>query len=139
MSENRKEGFQAVIDMLNVMEGPERDKLLANLARQDPALAAELEKGMFTFEELLQYESRGIQELLRLTPRETLILALRTASEALKAHLFKNLSKRAVEALHEEVMSSGPRRRSEVEAAQRDILSIAKNLMAEGKLRKAEK
>jgi flagellar motor switch protein FliG len=61
-------------------------------------------------------------------------MALKTASEDLKAKIFRNLSQRAAQMLQEDISMMGPARLSEVEAAQQSILNVARRLEKEGKL-----
>lgn len=63
-----------------------------------------------------------------------LTLALKTASESLKAKVIKNMSKRASAILVQEMDSMGPVKVSEVEKAQANIVAVAKKLEEEGKI-----
>lgn len=87
---------------------------------------------MFVFDNLLEVDDRGIQSLLREVSSEILIIALKGATEALKEKIFKNMSKRAAEMLREDLESKGPVRLSEVEAAQKEVLAIARRLAEAG-------
>ena len=72
--------------------------------------------------------------LLRAVQSEVLVMALQTAGEDLRAHLFGALSQRAAQTLKEDLAASKPRRISEVEAAQRQIVEAATRLAAEGQI-----
>ena len=63
---------------------------------------------------------------------EILVLALKGAEQALKEKIFKNMSKRAGDMLRDDLEAKGPVRLSEVEAAQKEILAIARRLSAWG-------
>ena len=65
---------------------------------------------------------------------ESLILAMKGASEPLRAKIFKNMSQRASEMLREDLDSRGPVRLSEVEAEQKEILKIVRRLADEGQI-----
>ncbi len=78
--------------------------------------------------------TRGIRELLKEIRNEELTMALKTASEDLKAKIFKNLSQRAAQMLQEDIGMMAPARLSEVEAAQQAILNVARRLEKDGKL-----
>ena len=58
--------------------------------------------------------------------------ALKTASDALKTHLFSAMSSRAAEYLRDDLANLGSVRLTEVEAAQREIVETALKLSAEG-------
>ncbi len=64
----------------------------------------------------------------------TLLLALKTASETVKNKIFGNLSARAVQMLQEDMEVMGPTKLSDVEKAQSQITQTALRLEAEGKL-----
>ena len=71
---------------------------------------------MFVFENLLDLDDRGIQSLLREVQSESLIVALKGASEELREKIFKNMSQRAAEMLRDDLDAKGPVRLSEVES-----------------------
>jgi flagellar motor switch protein FliG len=75
-----------------------------------------------------------MQELLRQVTSDKLLLALKAADDALKEKIFKNMSQRAAEMLREDLASRGPVKLSEVEAAQKEILVIARKLAEEGSI-----
>jgi flagellar motor switch protein FliG len=67
-------------------------------------------------------------------PGDKLIIALKAADESLKQKIFKNMSERAGQMMKDDLEARGPVRLSEVEAAQKEILLIAKRMSDEGKL-----
>ena len=85
-------------------------------------------------ENLIDVDDRGIQALLREVPGELLQKALKGADDQLKEKVFKNMSKRAAEMLGEDLAAMGPVRVSDVEAAQKEILSIARRLADAGEI-----
>lgn len=121
-------GLQAAAELLNGLDKEAREKLLANIAKENPEMAKKLLDRMFTFEDLAKVSGRQMQALLREIPGPRLALAMRAASESLKAFIFSNLSKRAADILQEEITSMGPQKKSEVENAQREILEQAKKM-----------
>jgi flagellar motor switch protein FliG len=75
-----------------------------------------------------------MQELLRQVPSDRLLVALKGAEDDLKTKIFKNMSQRAAETLKEDLDSKGPVKLSEVEAAQKEIIAIARKLAEAGTL-----
>jgi Flagellar motor switch protein len=59
---------------------------------------------------------------------------LKGADDQLKDKILKNMSKRAAEMLQEDLSSMGPIRVSDVEAAQKEILSVARRLADAGEI-----
>ena len=89
---------------------------------------------MFVFENLLEVDDRGIQRLLREISSDVLIIALKGADDQVRNKILKNMSKRAGEMLQEDLETRGPVRLSEVEQAQREILTVAGRLADEGEI-----
>ena len=128
-------GPQSIAEILNQMERTQETTILRRLEEEDQdSLAEEIRRYLFTFEDLLGVEDRGIMSLLKETNTQDLALALKAASDELKMKFFKNMSSRAAEMLQEELETMGPVRLRDVEAAQQKIIQIAKRLESEGQL-----
>ena len=89
---------------------------------------------MFTFEDLCALDGRSIQMILREVNNDSLTMALKTASEEIKAKIFANMSSRAADMIMDDLEAMGPVRLSEVEVMQQTIVKIAMKLEEEGKL-----
>jgi flagellar motor switch protein FliG len=105
--------------------------ILEVIEEEDPELAKQIQDNMFVFEDLLRIDERGIQTLMRETSNDDLALALRTASEELKAHIFKNMSARAADLIQQDMEYAGPVRLSDVEAAQHNIIEVVRRLQSD--------
>ncbi len=128
-------GAQSVAEILNQMERSVESSILKRLEEEDyEALAEDIRRFMFTFEDLLGVEDRGIMSLLKEVNTQELAMALKAASEDLKEKFFRNMSTRAAEMLREELEIMGPARLRDVEAAQQKIIQTAKRLEAEGQM-----
>lgn len=128
-------GPQSVAEILNQMERTQETAILRRLEEEEQeALAEEIRRYLFTFEDLLGVEDRGVMSLLKETNTQDLALALKAASDELKMKFFKNMSSRAAEMLQEELEIMPPVRVREVESAQQKIIQIAKRLESEGQL-----
>ena len=125
-------GVQNASEILNGVSKDAETHILDTIHRLDKNLANELREGMFIFENLDAVDDRGMQRLLREVPGEELILALKGASATLADKIFRNMSARAADILRDDLAAKGPVRLSEVEAAQREILIVAKRLSDEG-------
>ena len=89
---------------------------------------------MFVFEDLAELDDRGMQTLLREVPSARLTVALKGAEPAMREKIFANMSKRAADMLRDDLEVSGPVRVSEVDAAQKEVLMIARRLSDAGQL-----
>ncbi len=127
-------GIRTVAEILNQMDRSSEDLILKNIEEKDQILADEIRKLMFTFDDLIHIDDRGIQMVLKEITTDDLALALKMASDELKAKIFKNMSQRAVLILKEEMESKGAVRVSDVEKAQMNIVRVARRLEEEGKI-----
>ncbi|MFN6961392.1 MAG: flagellar motor switch protein FliG [Rhodocyclaceae bacterium] len=127
-------GIRHAAEILNFVGQAAETAIIDNVREYDPDLAQKILDEMFTFENLLDIDDRGIQLLLREVQSDSLILALKGASPELREKIFKNMSQRAAEMLKEDLESKGPVRLSEVEAAQKEIIKIARRLADEGQI-----
>lgn len=127
-------GIRTVAEILNQMDRSSEDLILKNIEEKDQILADEIRKLMFTFDDLIHIDDRGIQMVLKEITTDDLALALKMASDELKAKIFKNMSQRAVQILKEEMEAKGAVRVSDVEKAQMNIVRVARRLEEEGKI-----
>jgi flagellar motor switch protein FliG len=127
-------GIQMAAEIINNCDKRSEENILQALEDQDPELAEKVRKLMFVFEDLVAVTDSGIRELLKEVRNEELSLALKTASDELKNKVYKNLSQRAAQMLQEDISIMGPVRLSDVEAAQQNIINVARRLEKEGKI-----
>lgn len=125
-------GVKAAANIVNLVDAAKQAEILAKIKEGDEKLAEKIEDLMFVFEDLVEVDDRGIQALLREVSSDSLIVALKGASEAIKEKVFKNMSKRAGEMLRDDLEVRGPVKVSEVEAAQKEILNVARRLADAG-------
>ncbi|MBM5572982.1 flagellar motor switch protein FliG [Deefgea chitinilytica] len=127
-------GVQMAADMLNFMGSAVETSAVANIREYDPELAQKIQDKMFTFDNILDIDDRGIQLLMREIQSDSLIIALKGTSQALREKIFKNMSQRAAEMLREDLEAKGPVKLSEVEGEQKEILKIVRRLADEGQI-----
>lgn len=127
-------GVKMVADILNNMEQSFEKNALEELSHKNPDLAERIRGLMFVFDDLVQLDDRGVQELLKEINKEYLAIALKAAKEEIKEKFYKNMSERAVELLKDDMETRGPIKRSEVEKIQQEILKVARRLGEEGKI-----
>lgn len=125
-------GLKSAADILNFMETSAESSIMENIKEMDAQLGDKIQDLMFVFDNLADVDDRGIQALLREVSSESLITALKGADEGVKEKVFSNMSKRASEMLRDDLEAKGPVRVSEVEAAQKEILAIARRMADSG-------
>jgi flagellar motor switch protein FliG len=124
--------FSAAI--VNELSSEDGDNLLGKIAERDEQAASRNREAMVTFEDLQRIAAREMGNLLRAVQSETLVTALQTATDEIKEHFLSSLSQRAAATLRDDLSASAPKRVSEVEAAQKEVVEAAMRLAAEGKL-----
>lgn len=127
-------GVNAVALMLNNLDSATEGAIMGELEGINPDLAAQIQKLMFVFSDIINIDDRGIQMILKEVGNEDLVLALKTAEDALKSKILKNMSERASQMLVEDMETMGPVKLTDVEKAQQVILKITRRLEQEGKL-----
>jgi flagellar motor switch protein FliG len=127
-------GFQSVADIMNCIDTTIAQEILVTIENDEPTLAISIRDLMFTFDDLLQVGEAQVRELTGVIDKRVLATALKGTNEQLKNHFFRTMSSRAIEMLKEDIESLGPVRSKDVLKAQSEIVAIARQLEAEGKI-----
>ena len=127
-------GEKTAADILNFMDTSFEAKLMEQVKTENEELAARIEDLMFVFDNLREVDDRGIQTMMREVSTDLLTLALKGVDEDFQQKFLKNMSSRAAEMLVEDMEAKGPVKLSEVEAAQKEILGIARKLEESGEI-----
>jgi flagellar motor switch protein FliG len=127
-------GMSEAAQIVNRMRKSDGQKLINSIKQSDEALAAAIEREMLVFDDLAALDSRQLGAVLRSVDGAVLALALRGATPELLEQMLASMSTRAAETIRDELAESRPARRSEVEEAQRTILSSARKLADTGEI-----
>jgi len=127
-------GVASVAELLNHVDKSNENLIFSKIEELNPELADTIRNLMFTFDDLIFVDDRGIQQILREVSNEEMTIALKGAGDEVKEKLFANLSERAAAMIKEDLEAMGPVRLSDVEKAQQSIVRIAKRLEDEGKI-----
>ncbi len=127
-------GVTSAADLLNAMDKTVSRSLLTTIEERNPDLCQAIRKKMFTFEDLLLLNAQSIQRIMREIDMRDLSLALKKATEPLKKLLLANISRRAAEAVQDEISMLGHVKLRDVEAAQFRIIDAVRKLEAEGEI-----
>ena len=125
-------GAKAAADIVNLLDPGVEGAVMEQITRADEALSQRIQDLVFVFDNLIDVDDRGMQELLRNVQSDRLLLALKGADDDLKQKIFKNMSQRAAEMLKDDLEAKGPVKLSEVESAQKEILLAARRLAEAG-------
>jgi flagellar motor switch protein FliG len=127
-------GVKTAAEMINLLGTSIETAALDYIREADNDLAQRIMDNLFTFDDLMLVDDRGIQALLKEVQSESLVVALKGAKPELRDRILKNMSTRAAETLREELDGRGPVRVAEVEAEQKELLKIVRRLAEEGQL-----
>ncbi|AUO24820.1 MULTISPECIES: flagellar motor switch protein FliG [Pseudomonas] len=127
-------GIKRAADIMNFLDSSVEGQLMDSIREIDDSLSVQIEDLMFVFNNLSDVDDRGIQALLREVSSDVLVLALKGSDEGVKEKIFKNMSKRASELLRDDLEAKGPVRVSDVETAQKEILTIARRMAEAGEI-----
>ena len=125
-------GDRVAAGIVNALNNADGETLLEHINRSNPDLGNRIAEMMFVFDSLLNVDDRGIQTLLREVSNDRLVIALKGADPAVQRKIFNNMSKRAAALLEEDMEARGPMKLSDVEAAQKEILEVARRLADNG-------
>ena len=127
-------GAKTAAEILNMLGSAAESSVLDFVREADSDLAQKIMDNMFTFDDVEKIDDKGIQALMKEVQSESLVIALKGATPALRDKIFKNMSSRAAETLKEDLDSRGPVRLSEVESEQKEMLKIVRRLVDEGQI-----
>jgi flagellar motor switch protein FliG len=131
---NQTGGLKTAADLLNAMDKQLSKALLVAIEERNADLGTGIRNKMFIFEDLKNLDKGGLQKILREIDMRDLAVALKPASEKLKAALLGCISKRAAETVNEEMNFMGSVKAKEIEAAQQRIIEVVRRLESEGEL-----
>ena len=127
-------GVRAVAELLNRLDRGVSRPVLEGIEGDSPDLAVSIRNLMFVFEDLAGVDETAIREIIQRADKKVLTVALKGTTEEIRSKFFQNMSKRAADLIREEMEVLGAIRLREVEAAQRDVVAIARKLEEEGLL-----
>ena len=127
-------GVKKIADIMNFLDSSIESRVMETVKEQDEDLGQEIQDLMFVFENLIEVDDRGVQAILREISTDVLVMAMKGSDEEIKEKIFKNMSKRAAELMRDDLEAMGPVKLSEVETAQKEILSVARRMADSGEI-----
>jgi len=125
-------GDKVAASIVNALKPERGEQLLEQIKEKNEELSERIAEMMFVFDTLLEVDDRGIQALLREIPNDLLVVALKGCDPEISDKILGNMSKRAATLLREDMDAKGPIKLSDVEAAQTEILDVARRLADSG-------
>ena len=133
-----RDAHEMMAEIFNNLDRSTEDRFIGMLEDRNRDAAERIKQLMFTFEDLAKIDAAGIQTLLRSVDKDKLGIALKGASENIRDLFYGNMSERAAKILREDMDAMGPVRLRDVEEAQIEMVTTAKDLAARGEINIAE-
>ena len=127
-------GVKAAAQIMNSVKVELESSIMAGLSQIDGELMQKIQDNMFTFENLVGVDNRGIQAIMRTAEPDLLMVALKGAPDFVKDKFLDNMSARARVMFVDDMESKGPLRITEVEEAQKNVMRLARKLSDAGEL-----
>src|SRR5699024_2381845 len=121
-------GVNTLVEILNSASRGTEKNILSDLEKRRPELSNEVKSSLFTFEDIIGLDRLDVQKDIRDVDNNTLVLALKGATEDIRSFIYTNLSTRAVQNIQEEIQFMGPTRLSAVEEAQQTVVAVIRKL-----------
>ena len=131
---NRRDSHELMADIFNNLDRATESRFMSALEERNREAAEKIKTLMFTFEDLSRLDPGGVQTLIRGVENAKLAIALKGASDAVRDLFFSNMSERAAKILREDMDAMGPVRLRDVDEAQMEIVSTAKDLADRGEI-----
>ncbi|MFN3191428.1 MAG: FliG C-terminal domain-containing protein [Aureliella sp.] len=135
--EERKDEEESSAKMANLMRSmPKtlRGPMMEELNKKDSKLSDKVKKLLYRFEDLKRINDKDMQQLLANCRSETLVMALQKVDEDLLARVLGNMSKRAKEALQEEIEFAANAKQEEIDQGREEIVRVLAELDESGKI-----
>ncbi|MED5544384.1 MAG: flagellar motor switch protein FliG [Pseudomonadota bacterium] len=127
-------GMKEAAEIINGVGKVVEKRVMSEIAKKDKALAKKLEEEMFKFEHLFVLDPQQMGVLLRDVGNDTLIDSLKGISEEEREFFFRAMSSRAADGVKDEIAARGRTKLADVVAAQKEVVAIARKLVADGSL-----
>lgn len=127
-----------IASVLNNISGSKQQEFLDELRENDEEIADIVQRSMFTFDDFIKRISpMSLQKIIKEVSSETLVKALKMAQQKqpeVYAFFMSNMSKRAAEAMVEEIEMLGALRMKDAEMAQQEIITLTRELAKSGNI-----
>ena len=127
-------GVKAAARIMNFTRQEMEERIMKDIRKDDKNLSEDIQDNLFVFDYLIKSDVRALQTVLREIESEILVLALKGANPTLRDKLLGCVSARAAANIMDEMEAMGPVRLSQVQEAQKQVITVARRLSDEGKI-----
>ncbi|MDP3737224.1 MAG: flagellar motor switch protein FliG [Hyphomonadaceae bacterium] len=134
----KRDSHEQMAAIFNSFDRQTEGRFISLLEEKSKDSADRIRSLMFVFEDLSKLDPGGIQTLLRNVDKAKLGLALKGANDEMRNLFMSNMSERAAKIMREDMSSMGPVKLKDVEAAQQEMVVVAKALADRGEIMLAD-
>lgn len=127
-------GAPYIADIMNHTDRGTEKYIFDELGEKDPALADEIRKLMFVFEDIVTLDSMAIQRFIREVDTKDLAVALKATNDDVKNKIFQNMSTRVRDSIQDDIKYLHNVRMRDVEEAQQRIVAVIRQLEEAGEI-----
>lgn len=131
---SKRDSHELLAEIFNNFDRRTESQFMAALEKRNLEDAERVKALMFTFDDLGRLPRESIMRLLREVERDRLPLALKGASNDIRNLFLSAMTARAGKILQDEISSLGPVKIKDVDTAQAEIVTAAKDLSNQGEI-----
>jgi len=120
--------------VLQILDHDLVENILQAIDENSPDLGTELRDRLFKFDDIIRINDIDMRRIMQEINMESLTLALRTAPVDVREKFFSNMSRRAAEGIKEDMQYAPKVKLSDVEAKQKEIIAIIRDLDGQGEI-----
>ena len=125
-------GLKSAAKIMNHVK-PEMEKtIMSSLLKRDSKTMESIREKMYTFDNFILSDKNSLENLLRNIDIDDLSISLKCANDDIRSKFFNCMSKSAAKNILNDIKEMGPVRLSEIQSAQKRILTVAKQLSDNG-------
>lgn len=125
-------GVRAVANIFNRLDPESCMQLMEAVERDNHALSENIRRFMFVFRDLEDLDKTALASIVQRANRSTLVIALKGANESLRTKFLSTQSQRGSAMMADDIASLGPIKLKDVDTAQQEIISLARDMEKEG-------
>src|SRR3954449_11414369 len=130
----RRDAHEVMAEIFNNFDRQTETRFMTSLEEANREAAERIKTLMFTFDDLVRLDAGSAQTLMRQVDKDKLAIALKGATEPVRQFFLGNMSSRAAKMLSDDMGAMGPVRLRDVDDAQGQLVSLAKDLAAKGEI-----
>jgi flagellar motor switch protein FliG len=131
---SKKDPVSMVANIFNSLDRASENRLMSKLELEDHQSAEQVKALMFTFDDFKRIDKDSIRNIIRNVDKSQLALSLKGVTKELQTLFLSCMTERAAKLMNEEMKEMGMVRVREVDAAQAEIVMLAKSLVEKGEV-----